>query len=666
MHVPQTEVILSHAGVELARVTLPPGEYVIGREPGAGIYADTPLLSRRHALLTIRADDFLIEDLGSSNGTFGDERPVAGTALITPGQNVRLGDVALVLRREAVTLPTEAPAGHTAIPAEVLATQRYAIGAQVARGGMGTILDAQQAAMKRRVAMKVMLEGAEDADIARFVDEAQITGQLEHPNIVPVHELGVDEQGQLFYTMKFVRGITLKKVLELLAAGTEATVKKYPLSALLTIFQKTCDAVAFAHSRGVIHRDLKPENIMLGDFGEVLVMDWGLAKVIGSAETIGTATRDSGRLGSTMAGTIMGTPQYMAPEQARGEVETMDHRADIYALGAILYHLLALRPSVSGDDAWAMVDKVARGQIEPLDSPPRRQGAKGDKTSDPLASWRLGGHLPGGRIPDSLAAVMRKAMALDPAARYRSVEELQADLLAYQSGFATSAENAGLGKQLLLALRRHKIAAAGVAAVLLVGATLGTKAVLAGKRAERGEAKANAALADLKASAPALLQLAESEADSQRFASALGKLDAALALDPALRRARCGSARGCSSPWSAGAKPPKPCASPGSTTRPARRSPASSPPWRKSPPPPRPSGGKATPPARSSRICKPSKPPAPRSPSRASSSSALRSAASSPTSACSRLWARGTTFSKPKATAFSVSTLTASRTALWK
>ena len=131
---------------------------------------------------------------------------------------------------------------------------------------MGAVLQADQAAMRRRVAMKVMLEDGAESDAARFIEEAQITGQLEHPNIVPVHELGMDEQGQLFYTMKLVRGITLKKVLDLLAQGVEATVKKYPLPVLLTIFQKTCDAIAFAHSKHVIHRDLKPENIMLGDF----------------------------------------------------------------------------------------------------------------------------------------------------------------------------------------------------------------------------------------------------------------------------------------------------------------------------------------------------------------------------------------------------------------
>jgi hypothetical protein len=235
MHIPQTEVLLRHDGVELARVTLPPGEYVIGRNPDVEIHADTPLISRRHAQLTINYDHLLIEDLGSSNGTFVNEQRIAECTRLFPNQAVRLGpDITVEFRRErapddpSVSL---APAQQTIrrfLPEEVLAGKRYAIGKVVAQGGMGAILDAQQAAMKRRVAMKVMLENADPADVARFVEEAQVTGQLEHPNIVPVHELGVDENDQLFYTMKMVRGITLKKVLALIAEGVEATVRKYP------------------------------------------------------------------------------------------------------------------------------------------------------------------------------------------------------------------------------------------------------------------------------------------------------------------------------------------------------------------------------------------------------------------------------------------------------
>jgi len=519
MQAPQTEVLVRAAdGSELLRMMLGPGDYVLGRDPACELPCTAELVSRRHAQLTINFDHALIEDLGSSNGTTVNGRPVTAATRLWPGQKIQLGTATVELRRQkTLPLPDVSLAPSVAItrdilPEEILRDRRYDIGGVVAQGGMGAILSAQEASIDRGVAMKVMLDGSSPDDLVRFIAEARVTGQLEHPNIVPVHELGVDENDQVFYTMKFVKGITLKKVLELMAAGTKETLAKYPLGTLLTIFQKVCDAVAFAHSKGVIHRDLKPENIMLGDFGEVLLMDWGLAKVVGRKEaarpaSAAAASDDIARSllrampeasGATLGGTIMGTPQYMAPEQARGEVDDLDHRADIYALGAILYHVLALRPSVQGDDAMAIVEKVARGEIDPLLSPRRHEDTKrqnGDSSS--FVSSSLRGYFPGGRIPASLAAVVRKAMALDPAQRYAAVADLQADLAAYQTGFATKAEQAGLAKQLVLLVKRNKGIFTTAAAAWLLITALAVWFVInlrvKERRAVAGEASAKAA-----------------------------------------------------------------------------------------------------------------------------------------------------------------------------
>jgi serine/threonine protein kinase len=478
MGVPQTEVIITKDGTELLRKTVPPGEYVIGRNPECSLRVQTELISRAHARLTINFQEVFIEDLGSSNGTFVAGQQIAECTRVFPGQPVKLGAASVELRRLKPDDPSESISPHGEalrrhLPADFLGPKKYTVGAVIAQGGMGAILEAEENALRRKLAMKRMLGTGSEDDLVRFIEEAQITSQLDHPNIVPVYELNLDEHEHLYYTMKLVRGITLHQVLSLILQGVEDTVKKYPLAALLGIFQKVCDALAFAHSKGVLHRDLKPDNIMLGEYGEVMVMDWGLARASGRRHGSGgpqrtlvrSARQEQGQ--ATMVGLVFGTPQYMAPEQARGESNVFDARTDIYSLGAILYQILTLEPPIKGDDVGQMLLSVASGNVGQLPDTERGPKATPEGKNFP--------HLPGGQIPPALAAITRKAMALRQEDRYASVQEMQAAIEEFQqSGLSAGSSAAGAAtsamQKLLIALIVVLVAIIGALAVLLMKA----------------------------------------------------------------------------------------------------------------------------------------------------------------------------------------------------
>ena len=272
----ETEIVISQDGCEIVRRELRTGSFTMGQAEDCDIVVTAEGVSRRHATLIIGQGVWHLEDAGSTNGLVIGTQKLTGSTRIWPGQEVRMGTATVRLRRAGgrTAGASSATAGmRSLLENDKLRDRRYAIGASVAEGGMGAILDVRDGAIERRVAMKVMLDPGDPEALARFIAEARITGQLEHPNIVPIHDIGVDDSGQVFYTMKFVRGVTLHEALCQLRGGDAAARKLYPRNALLTIFQKVCDALAFAHSRGVLHRDLKPANIMLGDYGEVLVMD---------------------------------------------------------------------------------------------------------------------------------------------------------------------------------------------------------------------------------------------------------------------------------------------------------------------------------------------------------------------------------------------------------
>ena len=481
-------IVAKKDGVEIRRCLVGVGEHVIGRASDCGIVVDADQVSRHHARLSISDGPWAIEDLGSANGTRVDGRRIDGCVPIALGQQVRLGSVSI----EVWPVPgdeaghdgaLDAPVALKTWRASMVGRDRYELGEHVAQGGMGAIITATEAATGRIVAMKRMLDGADEEDSARFLTEAKVTALLEHPNIVPVHELGVDGDGYVFYTMKLVKGETLGDVLARIKRGDEATIRRYPLSALLNIFQKVCDAVAFAHSRDVLHRDLKPDNIMIGEYGEVLVMDWGLAKIVErklprgrEGPLLGTDPPDGPR---TLPGVVMGTPQYMAPEQAEGNIHQIDQRTDIYALGGILYHMLTLRPPVTAGADTVMIEAAAAGKIRPPENLVRRRALP---------------HCPGGRIPESLSAVAMRALSKSRGGRYPTVQSLQQEIAAYQAGFATAAEHAGLWRRIGLMLRRHKVAVVVLLVVLGLIAAAMARVVASERRARASEQRALEAL----------------------------------------------------------------------------------------------------------------------------------------------------------------------------
>ena len=285
-----------------------------------------------------------------------------------------------------------------AVAGEPDADGRYEIVDEIARGGMGTVYRARDRELGREVALKVSLQPGKEAGLEeRLLREARVLARLEHPGLVPVHDVGTLPDGRVFYAMKRVRGSRLD----------HHFAAEPSIPARLRTFERICETVAFAHAHGVIHRDLKPENVMVGAFGEVLVLDWGVARLRDDGVAAAPGQVDEAPApGRTAHGTVLGTPGYMAPEQARGDVEGTDERADVYALGAILHFLLT--------DAAPSPDASAG-------SPRRRNPA----------------------VPRPLDSICTRALAADAGQRYPTVQALAADVSAFLSGRPVAAHREG-------------------------------------------------------------------------------------------------------------------------------------------------------------------------------------------------------------------------------
>ena len=370
--------------------------------------------------------------------------------LLAHGLNMKPGPVALPPELDSVlrNLRSRGPVAS-----------RYTLRGELGHGGMGIVHEAFDEDLRRTVAIKFIRDEfsaaalTEPRRLARFLEEAQVTGQLEHPSIVPVYELGIDEQSRVYYTMQLVEGETLARVFERVWDGEEGWTRERVLGVLLRV----CEAVAFAHTRGVLHRDLKPSNVMVGAFGQVYVMDWGLARVLSRAESDhadgaaaprrvetvrGSSSSASPEL-HTGTGQGAGTPSYMAPELTRGEAACGGALSDVYALGAMLYELLAghapYRRRGESSDPREVLRKLVVGPPEPL----------------------------GRDTPSELVAICERAMAREPARRHRSVAELALDLRAYLEGRVVPSIETGTWAETRKWVKRNKALASALACVVL-------------------------------------------------------------------------------------------------------------------------------------------------------------------------------------------------------
>lgn len=316
---------------------------------------------------------------------------------------------------------------------------RYRFLRSIGFGGMKGVLLVFDNDTNREIAMAIIPDFRERPrqELERFVQEAKITAKLEHPNIVPIHDIGIDSNGSPFFTMKYLRGSSLGLILRRMRLEDKDSLEQYPLSRLLQIFLRVVNAIGFAHSQGICHLDLKPGNINVGDFGEVTVLDWGLAEKMNGEDW--------------HSGNLKGTPGFMPPELilSRG-ADFPGATADIYALGALLYTILALNPPLSGLPADEIIKRVSEGDIPP-------------PSSVAPDFWN---------VPEGLEAICKKAMAFSPKERYKTATELKKDINSFRNGFLVSAQKRSPWLHLKSFIKRNKymviIAGLGILSVIAI------------------------------------------------------------------------------------------------------------------------------------------------------------------------------------------------------
>jgi eukaryotic-like serine/threonine-protein kinase len=319
--------------------------------------------------------------------------------------------------------------------------KRYGNELLLSQGGMKKVYKVEDKTTGRFVAMAYSIKGDEQHN-ERFLREARLTSTLEHPNIMPVYDIGINEAGEPFFSMKLTGDQNLYEILkERMESGHE-----WPLVQRLNLFLSICEGLSYAHSRHVLHLDIKPQNILVGEFGEVLICDWGLGKILFDQEDEDDAIDPSFFNEMTMDGVIKGTPGYMAPEQVDKKLGDRDQRTDIYALGGILYALLSGQTPVKGETVDDIFGKTISGEIKPL------------RAYD-------------SRVPLALEAVAMKSLATLPDERYHSVEDVKTDIESFLGGFSTKAEKASFLRNAFLLMKRHKATTFFLLLIVLLSAT---------------------------------------------------------------------------------------------------------------------------------------------------------------------------------------------------
>jgi len=326
---------------------------------------------------------------------------------------------------------------------------RYDRFTKFAEGGSAVLEECLDKNLGRFVLMKRLHPHHEENDIERkrFLREARVTAMLQHPGTVPVYEISRDNMRSIYFTMKRVEGDNLREILLGIVARDTYFRKSYPLDYLIEVLAQVGQAVAFAHSRGVVHRDLKPANVLVGGFGEVMVLDWGLAKILHEDHTLHgepLPEKDHISLELTRAGNRAGTPLYMSPEQASGHTDAVDPRSDIYSMGSILYEVLTHENLVWGSDKDEVLEKIQNEDAVP----PSERAANRE-------------------IPPELESICMRAIQRDPGQRYTDMTSMVNDLQAYLRGHPVSAHHYSFKERFLSWERRHTLLTVALGSALM-------------------------------------------------------------------------------------------------------------------------------------------------------------------------------------------------------